>query len=91
MRMPTPTLLCSLAAASLLAACGQREPKTVAHYTANPAEREAVLAECKNNPGKLKDDPDCINASDSLIQGWGKATLPPFSYTPKPSASAASN
>ena len=88
MRMHTLTLFCGLAAASLLAACGQNEPKTVAYYTANPAEREAVLAECKNNPGKLKKDPDCMNASDSSIQGWGKATLPPVTFASKPAAAA---
>ena len=90
MRTQTSTLLCSLAAAFLLAACSQKEPKTVAYYAANPSERETVLAECRNNPGKLKDDPDCMNASDSSIQGWGKATLPPVTFTPKPGASAAS-
>ena len=88
MQIPTFTLLCSLAAASLLAACGQREPKTVAYYAANPAERDAVLAECRNNPGKLKDDPSCMNASDSSIQGWGKATLPPVTFAPKPGSAA---
>ena len=90
MRAPTFALVCGLVAASFLAACGQKEPKTVAYYTANPAERDAVLVECRNNPGKLKDDPDCINASDSSIQGWGKGTLPPVTFTPKPGASSAS-
>ena len=69
-----------LAAAALVAACSQKEPKTVAYYSANPAERDQVVAECKNNPGKLKDDPDCINANDSAIQSWGKAKLPPVNF-----------
>lgn len=78
-----------LAAAALLAACSQKEPKTVAYYTANPAERDQVVAECKNNPGKLKDDPDCINANDSAIQSWGKKPLPPVTFgAPKPAAPA---
>jgi hypothetical protein len=35
----------------LLAGCKPKaEPKTVAYYTANPAERDKVIAECKNNP-----------------------------------------
>ncbi len=76
------------AAAALVTACSQKEPKTVAYYTANPAERDKVVAECKNNPGKLKDDPDCINANDSVIQGWGKAKLPPVTFSPKPPAPA---
>lgn len=48
----------------LLSACTPKpEPKTVKYYLENALERDAVRAECKNNPGALKDDPDCINAS----------------------------
>lgn len=83
MRAPLATLA-TLCAAALLAACSQKEPKTVAYYSANPAERDQIVAECKNNPGKFKDDPDCINANDSVIQGWGKTKLPPVNFTPKP-------
>ena len=80
----------ALAAAAGLSACSQKEPKTVAFYTANTAERDRVIAECKNDPGRLKDDPDCINASSSVIQGWGTAKRPPVSFDAKPAASAAS-
>ena len=83
MRAPLATLA-TLCAAVLLAACSQKEPKTVAYYSANPAERDQIVAECKNNPGKFKADPDCINANDSVIQGWGKTKLPPVNFTPKP-------
>jgi hypothetical protein len=69
-----------LAAAVVMAACSQKEPKTVAYYTANPAERDQVVAVCKDNPGKLKDDPDCINANDSAIQSWGKSKLPAVNF-----------
>lgn len=82
------SLFVLLAAAALLAACGQKEPKTVAYYTANPAERDQVVARCRGNPGKLKDDPDCINASDSVVQGWGKAKLPPVTFATKPGVAA---
>ena len=74
--------------AALVAACSQKEPKTVAYYNANPAERDRLVAECKNNPGKLKDDPDCINANDSVIQQWGKAKLPPVNFSTKPAAAS---
>jgi hypothetical protein len=78
-------------ALAMLGGCKPKaEPKTVAYYTANPAERDKVIAECKNNPGKLKDDPDCINANDSAIQGWGKAKLPPVGFAASKPASAAS-
>lgn len=80
--------LAAFVAATLLSACSQKEPKTVAYYTANPAERDQLVAECKNNPGKFKDDPDCINANDSVIQGWGKSKLPPVNFSAKPGAAA---
>lgn len=40
------------------------EVKTVEWYMApeNKAAYEAKLAECRNNPGGLKDDPNCMNA-----------------------------
>ena len=78
----------ALAAAALVAACTPKEPKTVAYYTANPAERDQLVTECRNNPGKLKDDPDCINANDSAIQQWGKAKLPPVNFSAKPAAAS---
>ena len=86
MRAPDLATLVTLSAAALLAACSQKEPNTVAYYTAHPAERDQIVAECKNNPGKFKDDPDCINANDSVIQGWGKTKLPPVNFAPKPGA-----
>ena len=81
------TFACVVVVATL-AACSQKEPKSVAYYTANPAERDQLWAECKNNPGKYKDDPDCINAGDSKVQNWGKTDLPPVQYGPAPSAAA---
>lgn len=77
-----------LTAAALLGACSQKEAKTVAYYTANPVERDQLVAKCRNNPGNLKDDPDCINATDSAIQGWGKAKLPPVTFS-RPAGSTA--
>ena len=43
----------------------KEEVKTVEWYMApeNKAAYEAKLAECRNNPGGLKDDPNCINAA----------------------------
>ena len=47
-----------------LAACNAEETKTVEWYLTpeNKAALEAKLAECQNNPGELKDTPNCINA-----------------------------
>ena len=60
----------------------------VPRQSANPAERYQLVAECKNNPGKFKDDPDCINANDSMIQEWGKTKLPPLNFSQKPGVAA---
>ncbi len=83
------TLLAAMVAALALAACSPQEPpKTVAYYTANPTERDSVIARCKDNPGQMKDSPDCVNATESQLQGWGKKTLPPVGFGPKPPAPA---
>lgn len=42
-------------------------PKTVEWYM-EPGNKQALeerLQMCKNNPGQLKDDPDCINAFEA--------------------------
>jgi hypothetical protein len=91
-REATRATLALVTLLSLLAieACSPKtEPKTVEYYTAHPAERDKVVAACRNNPGQLKDDPDCVNANDSAIQGWGKAKLPAVSFATS-AASAAS-
>lgn len=82
--MCRPALLCSLVA---VAACGQREPpKTVAYYTEHPAERDARLAVCKNNPGELKSDPDCVNAAAAVMKAWSSSDMPPITFAPAASA-----
>lgn len=51
----------------LLSACTPKdEPKTVDYYLKHDAELHKVLNGCKNNPGKYKDDGDCINARQAL-------------------------
>lgn len=62
-----------------LGACS-KEPKTVEYYKQHEAERKAVLERFKDNPGKLRDDPDAINALEAetrlrkehLYGGWTK-------------------
>lgn len=82
-------VVAAIVAVFVLAGCSPQEPpKTVAYYTANPTERDGVIARCKDNPGQLKDSPDCVNATESQLQGWGKKTLPPVGFGPKPTAPA---
>ncbi len=57
----------TMTATIFLSACTPKpEAKTVAYYLANEAERHQVSDKCRNNPGELKDDPDCINAAEAM-------------------------
>ncbi len=60
----------------LLAGCNEekkaaQEVKTVQWYTEHPEERTAQMKICANNPGQLKDDPNCINARQSMVRNSG--------------------
>lgn len=69
------------------------ETKTVSWYAApaNKAALDAKLAECKNNPGELRDTPNCINAraaSEKLATSGSfekvqEPPIPTFSRPPK--------
>jgi hypothetical protein len=41
---------------------------TVDWYVAHDDERKAEVAKCDNDPGDLKDDPDCINAKQAVTR-----------------------
>lgn len=46
--------------------------QTVEYYRANREAREARVAECANDPGRLGKTPDCINAKQAAaIEGLG--------------------
>lgn len=52
-------LACGLAVSSQALAA---TPKTVNYYAEHNEERKAVLARCRDNPGELRETPDCVNA-----------------------------
>ncbi|MDY4284354.1 MULTISPECIES: EexN family lipoprotein [Xanthomonas] len=52
-------LTCGLALSSQANA---NTPKTVSYYSEHGEERKAVLARCRDNPGELRETPDCVNA-----------------------------
>jgi hypothetical protein len=54
--------------------------ETVDYYRANRDAREAKLAECANDPGTLRNTPDCINArqAGSLESIGSLRDLPPL-------------
>ena len=60
-------LLLSATALLLLAACGE-EAHNVQWYLDHPAEHEAQMVKCKNDPAKLTDTPACINANEAARQ-----------------------
>ena len=59
---------------ALSVACSSEEAKTVDWYMA-PENKQALhekIAECRNNPGKLQNTPNCINAqkaADRIVLG----------------------
>lgn len=63
-----------IAALAFLTACNEvvkKEVKTVQWYTEHPEERAEQVKICTNNPGQLRDDPNCINARQSMIKNSG--------------------
>lgn len=66
-------VLPALAVCLLLPGCTEekKEVKTVQWYTEHPHERAEQLKICANNPGMLKDDPNCINAKQSMLENSG--------------------
>ncbi len=87
-----PLIGVSIAAAVITAACNPAPPappapKTVAYYSEHTAERDARIAVCKNDPGKLKNDPDCVNAAASVMAAWSKPDMPPITFAPASAAS----
>lgn len=53
-----------IAVAAMVSGCQSEETRSVEWYRApeNKVAFEAKLAECKNNPGELKNTPNCVNA-----------------------------
>lgn len=50
-----------------LLGCNEEPTRSVSYYKqdTNYGEREAKVAECRDNPGALKDTPNCINALEA--------------------------
>ncbi len=68
MKLTKILILCLIVGALFsMTACNEKkeETRTVDWYMAqeNKAALEAKLAECRNNPGELKDTPNCQNAA----------------------------
>ena len=58
--------LALMATGFALASCGPpAEDHDKAYYSANPQARAKTLARCRNDPGAMSAQPDCVNAIGS--------------------------
>ena len=66
-------ILSAMVALLFLPGCTEekKEVKTVQWYNEHPKERMEQFEICTNNPGQLKNDPNCINAKQSVLQNSG--------------------
>ncbi len=64
--------------------------QTVDYYRAHPEERQKLLAQCTNDPGRLGDKPACINAKQAEgLEGIGSMrSLPPMGLSKGSSAAS---
>jgi hypothetical protein len=62
--------------------------QTVDYYRAHAKERQALVAKCVNDPGRLGNKPACINAQQAeSIEGIGHfSDLPPMGLSEKKTA-----
>lgn len=87
-------VLASVATLATTACTRETEPRratyTVEEYLAKPDVMATKLRECSNNPGELRNDPDCINVKEAVKQqGIGSySKLSPLNF-PKPGAGTA--
>ncbi len=56
------TSLASLALVGCFEQKALEETKSVDFYSKNAADRSAMVKRCSNNPGELKETPNCVNA-----------------------------
>ncbi len=81
--MKTKLLTWSVATtlALMLTGCFEKEKATldVEWYKTHDSERAAKLKECSNDPGTLKDTPNCVNAVEAERQ-LSSGSLPNVSW-----------
>jgi len=75
-----PILLAVLALAACNRTPGGGGTLTVDYYRAHAAERAATLSTCANDPGHLRDSPNCVNAREAArVEDVGSLkSLPPM-------------
>ena len=75
-----PIMLAVLALAACNRTPGGGGTLTVDYYRAHAAERAAMLRTCENDPGDLRDSPNCVNAREAArVEDVGSLrNLPPM-------------
>jgi hypothetical protein len=75
-----PIVLAVLALAACNRTPGGGGTLTVDYYRAHATERAATLSTCANDPGNLRDSPNCVNAREAArVEGVGSLrSLPPI-------------
>ncbi|MGG5810547.1 EexN family lipoprotein [Falsiroseomonas sp. CW058] len=87
-------LLWTLAFLALSAALGVAQPlppqerRTVSWYAANPWALEAVTRACRDDPGRLRGTPDCVNADQARIVVAEREARARAGMRPEPPAGA---
>lgn len=83
MRSLLVALLLALLCSPVFAETPQ-DVKGVKWYQEHPEERKAMLDRCNDNPGQLRNDPNCINAiRAALSMSGGSVRRPAPSGQPK--------
>jgi len=58
-----------LAVSAMLSACGDNTPvQTVQWYKEHDAERQEMLAKCKNDRNAMDTAPNCVNAEQAQVE-----------------------
>ena len=75
-----PVVLAVLALAACSRTPGGGGTLTVDYYRAHAANRAATLSTCANDPGDLRDSPNCVNAREAArVEDVGSLkSLPPM-------------
>src|SRR3569833_2811103 len=73
MKLPRERLSVVVVALLSVTACSPESepPRTVSWFEQHPEERKALLAKCQDDPGRLAETPNCVNAS----QAEGQASI----------------
>jgi hypothetical protein len=79
-----PIVLAVLALAACDRTPGGGGTLSVDYYRAHAAERAATLSTCTNDPGDLRDSPNCVNAREAArVEDVGSLrSLPPMGLPP---------